>query len=246
VRLSEDHGITDADVSDITGIALGNSSVNRPGFAGATLLAQIQAFADSRFQGGDLMELSIDDVRSFIKANKSRPSDLFGVEELTEDASVKGFVETRIRSATSGEYAHRKREEEAWDAKRKEMETRIAEQDAKIKEKDVALSKTRIPALLESAFKERKIDDRQRKFISSRIERFTPTAPEKIEPELAIHLDREIEEYRRVGEIFGVVPDKGNGGNGGDKGAEPADDAMTKPVVDRRLDPETNPFIPKF
>jgi hypothetical protein len=34
-------------VSDVTGIALGNSAIDRPGFSGATLLGQLQAFESS-------------------------------------------------------------------------------------------------------------------------------------------------------------------------------------------------------
>jgi hypothetical protein len=36
------------DIGEVTGIALGNSTVNRPGFPGATLLGQLQAFAVSQ------------------------------------------------------------------------------------------------------------------------------------------------------------------------------------------------------
>jgi len=38
------------DVEDVTGIALGNSAVDRPGFPGATLLGELQAFADKSKQ----------------------------------------------------------------------------------------------------------------------------------------------------------------------------------------------------
>ena len=41
----QDRGIYDANVKDITGIALGDSSFERPGFSKATLISQIQAFA---------------------------------------------------------------------------------------------------------------------------------------------------------------------------------------------------------
>jgi len=41
-----DENVHDKNVGDITGIALGNSAVEKPGFAGATLLSQIQAFAN--------------------------------------------------------------------------------------------------------------------------------------------------------------------------------------------------------
>ena len=36
------------DVEEVTGIALGNSAVNRPGFPGATLLGELQAFAGEK------------------------------------------------------------------------------------------------------------------------------------------------------------------------------------------------------
>ena len=45
VRINPDDNVYDVDVGDITGIALGNSAVEKPGFAGATLLSQIQAMS---------------------------------------------------------------------------------------------------------------------------------------------------------------------------------------------------------
>ena len=44
-RLNPDHNVHDVDVGDITGIALGNSAIENPGFADATLLSQIQAMS---------------------------------------------------------------------------------------------------------------------------------------------------------------------------------------------------------
>lgn len=42
-------GVADVvDIGEVTGIALGNSAVDRPGFPGATLLGQLQAFAASQ------------------------------------------------------------------------------------------------------------------------------------------------------------------------------------------------------
>ena len=45
VNINPDDSVHDIDVGDITGIALGNSAVEKPGFAGATLLSQIQAMS---------------------------------------------------------------------------------------------------------------------------------------------------------------------------------------------------------
>jgi len=45
VNINPDHTVHDVDVGNITGIALGNSAIEKPGFAGATLLSQIQAMS---------------------------------------------------------------------------------------------------------------------------------------------------------------------------------------------------------
>lgn len=45
VQINSDDSVHDVDVGDITGIALGNSKIDKPAFADATLLSQIQAMA---------------------------------------------------------------------------------------------------------------------------------------------------------------------------------------------------------
>lgn len=45
VNINPDDTVHDVDVGDITGIALDNSAISRPGFPEATLLSQIQAMA---------------------------------------------------------------------------------------------------------------------------------------------------------------------------------------------------------
>ena len=43
--INPNDSVHDVNVGDITGIALGNSAIEKPGFAGATLLSQIQAMS---------------------------------------------------------------------------------------------------------------------------------------------------------------------------------------------------------
>ncbi len=45
VRINPDDNVHDIDVGDVTGIVLGNSAIDKPGFADATLLSQIQAMS---------------------------------------------------------------------------------------------------------------------------------------------------------------------------------------------------------
>jgi hypothetical protein len=46
MNINPDDSVHDVNVGNITGIALGNSAVDKPGFADAGLLSQIQAFAN--------------------------------------------------------------------------------------------------------------------------------------------------------------------------------------------------------
>lgn len=56
VRINPDDSVHDVDVGEITGIALGNSALDKPAFEGATLLSQIQAMS---------RKLKITDERKF-------------------------------------------------------------------------------------------------------------------------------------------------------------------------------------
>ena len=131
-----DRGVYDADVEDITGVALGNSAVNRPGFPGATLLSQLQAFANqSQFQhqGGGTMT-TISEVRDFIKAENLKPSDIYGLGDLTKDPMIEEHVEQAKKAAVKGEYEHRKRDEEGFD---KTKERLIEEHKAKLRKRKI-------------------------------------------------------------------------------------------------------------
>lgn len=244
--------VYEVDVSEVTGIALGNSAVNRPGFPGATLLAQVQGFEKYHSKiklskGSGNMELSIDEVREFIKVNKTKPSDLFGVEILSDDPVVKGYVEGENKRAVSGEYAHRKREEEAFDKKRVEMEKQINDlKEANVKvAKDAA--KVKVPSIVEKLAKDRKLDENQVKFINARVGKFEPKEPEKLEAELNAHLDAEIDEYKKTAEIFGIkqVVKKEGAAESGSTGVG-ADQTSQVAPENKYLDPATNPFIPQI
>ncbi len=106
----QDRGIYDANVEDITGIALGNSKFERPGFPGATLVSQIQAFAKTQYNKGDktMSDITISGVKSFIKAENLMPSDLFGIGELTKDPTIEAHIETESEKVVHAEIKRRK------------------------------------------------------------------------------------------------------------------------------------------
>jgi hypothetical protein len=235
-------GLFVADVSQVTGIALGNSAIETPGFEGATLLGQLQAFAKSKNVGDDLMDITIEDVKSFLKAENVKPSDLFGAETLAEDSSVKGLIDGETRRATSGEYAHRKRTEEAFTAARKEWEDKDKAKDNELKTLKQGVTKGQLPALLEKKKTERKFDEKQVKFIAARIDKFMPSEKaEELEKDFDRFLDGAVDEYKVLAkDVFGIeekkVEDKG--GTGTEAGMKPAAGTLSP-----YLDPAKNPFI---
>lgn len=241
-------GLVAAQVDDVTGIALGNSNVNRPGFAGATLLGQLQAFADKRHIKENLMDLTLEDVRAYLAQEKVKPSALFSVEDLTADPVI---AQMREKSPSNYEFARMRRElteaeKKLADAERekKDLSEKVKSQDAEISAGRLATAKQKVGQLFEAQKASRKLDDRQIKFIQNRLARFTPQKPEEIEKEFGSFLDQEIDEYGKIAkDVFGVPEPKPGEGDGG--GREPGKGDANKDVVPDHLDPAKNPMIPR-
>lgn len=183
-----------------------------------------------------------DQIRQLILAEKIQPSDLFGVEALTSDPAVKGFVETEKRSAVAGEYAHRKRTEEGFDKTRAELEKKLQEREAEIGSFKKEAAKLKVGDLFAKKRQERKLDERQAKFVEKQLAKFDPKDPDKLEAELDSYLDAQVDEYGKLAkEIFGIE-DKPEGENGKDMGAGPQS-TPDKQTANKYLDPARNPFI---
>jgi hypothetical protein len=246
LRQDDRRGFIVSDVNQVTGIALGNSKIETPGFSGATLLGQLQAFAkDKRLSLEDSMEITIEDVKAYLKAEKTMPSDLFGAESLAEDPAVKGLIETETRQARAGEYAHRKRGEEGFDKTRKELEDKLKEKDGELQKVKIEAAKMKVGQLFEKQKVERNLDEKQVKFIQGRLAKFEPIKIEDLEKELNIHLDVEIEDYKRIAkDVFGIEEKAEDLGQKADQGVSP-DMKKKEGPADKYLNPETNPFIRK-
>lgn len=239
-----------AGVDEVTGIALGSSQIDTPGFAGATLLGQLQAFAKNQhIDGGNLMDLTIEDVRSFLKSEKVKPSDIFGMDEMAADPIVRGLAEDRVKERIAGEFARRKDAEEKLEKIRGEYDGKVTDLTKTIDGLRTDAAKSRVGSLFDTQRTARKLDDRQTKFIQNRMGRFTPTKPDEVEKEFNAYLDSEIDEYNRIAkDVFGIEQKPANGGGGegdghGDHpGAEPVEhsDAGTENPY---IDPAKNPMI---
>lgn len=182
-------------------------------------------------------------IRNLILAEKLKPSDLFGAESLTSDPVVTGFVDAEKRSATAGEYAHRKRTEEGFDKTRQELEKKLQERESEIGAIRKEAAKLKVGDLFAKKRLERKLDERQAKFVETRIAKFDPQKPEDVEKEFDSFLDAQVDEYGKLAkEIFGIEGGAGEGDGKGKAGAEPGK-SKDSSGLPPHLDPLKNPLI---
>ena len=187
-------------------------------------------------------KVTIDEVRDLIKADKIKPSDLFGAEVLAEDPSVKGLIETENRRAVAGEYAHRKRGEEGFDKTKGELEKQLADLKAEANTLRIGMATGKVRPLYDAQKATRKLTEKQALFIEGRLDKFKPIKPEDVEKEFNFYLDSEVDEYGKIAKLMGIEEKVAGGGDkGGGTGPEnqPTGDA----VLNKYLDPAKNPFI---
>lgn len=248
IWLTDKEGVYEADVETVSGIALGSSKTETPGFPGATLLGQIQAFAEksqlskTNFLGGNV-EITISDVKAFIKAEGAKPGDLFSLADLTGDPSVKGFVESERKEAVAGEYAHRKRTDEKFDEEKKKWEEEKEKLEKNLKEKDGAIAKSKVGSLFEKIKEKRDFDERETKFLEGKLDDFTPQDIEKIDDELNKFVDDRVDEFNTLlKDVFEEDVDSDK-----DKDKDKDKDSITAPRKTKPGDKhpfDENPLIP--
>jgi ribosomal protein L29 len=184
--------------------------------------------------------VTIDQIRDLIKAEKVKPSDLFGAETLADDPSVKGLIETDNRRAVSGEYAHRKRDEEGFNKTKAELEKQLNDLKAEANTLRIATATGKVRPLYDVQKATRKLTDKQAAFIEGRLDKFKPTKPEDVEKEFNFYLDSEVDEFGKIAKLMGIEekPIEAKGG-----GTGPEDNPAGDATLNKYLDPAKNPFI---
>lgn len=176
-------------------------------------------------------KITLGEMKDLIRAENIAPSALFGVEELTGDPVVKGFVDTCLnetKSKLSGEYEGRKRVERDIDADKKTWEDKQKALEDENKTLKLETAKVKASELFSTKIKERKLTPHQSKYIEAKKSNFAPTDPEKLDSEVDKFLDTQVEDCKEMGKLFGVkvetVETKGGG--------EPGTGTGTGDVVD--------------
>ena len=231
-------GIFDANVEDITGVALGNSAVNRPGFPGATLLSQVQEFvSQSQFNtGGGDMGITISEVKNFIKAEGLMPSDLFGIGDLTKDPTIEGHIDKMEEKFEKSLITRKKRINEGFDETKdgliKEHEEKIKEKDGMILKLTTDNIKSNTGRWLEVQKEKRELSEEQMKYITLKLPKFKPEELEKAEDEFSKFLDDKVDELKSIEkDVFGKEPETKEKSPGGETKHKKAGDDFVEDMA---------------
>ena len=239
--------IQDVNVLGITGIALGNSSVNKPAFPGATLLASLQAFAGKNqpIPGGN-GKMTKEEIIAGIKDLRLNPSDLFQPTQIIGDP----IVAEHVREKTVGEYAHRMRTDEAFQKAKGDWDKEKGDLVKRAEKAEGVAIKVSSGEALKTTLKERKLvddtgkpkDEKLVKFINKNYEKsFKPTDEASLKKDLDKFLDGAVDDFK---DLFGEP--KPGAGEGGDAAAAAAAAAAGGSGAGADLtDPKNNPLIPQ-
>lgn len=149
------------------------------------------------------------EIQDVIKEGGLKPSDLFSNDALTDDPFIKGYVADERKSASSGEYAHRKRTDDKFDTDRKKWDDEKKKLEDENKNLKTEGAKVKASDLFVSKMKERKLDKQQVKFVESKQKDFSPEDLESLDKEVDKFLDTAVEDYKETAKIFGVKAEKG-------------------------------------
>lgn len=244
---SRSQEVEDVDVMDVTGIALGNSAINTPAFAGATLLATLQAFAEpKRTQGGSAMTL--EDIKKAIQELKARPSDVFEGAALVKDP----FIIEHVKEEKGSEYYARKRNQTEFEEEKKKLTDKIKSLEDQISVGQKATLKTKAASTLETILKSRPklaADEKFSKYLRKVYEKdFTPGEEAALEKDINKFIDAQVDEYKDLvgepGKDVKPKPGEGKDGQAGAGGVGADNEGTGAGEASEYTDPAKNDLIP--
>ena len=184
-------------IEQITGIALGSSAVDTPGFPGATLLGAVQAFAN---QQGESM--TKEEVIKAIGELKLSVTDLFSVDVVVADKTIAA----KIKEDNKDTYSHAKRVETERDALREETTKLKNTHAAELATRDQTILQFKSKDRVTSLMTERKLPDQQQKFALKNWGSFKSDGKndKEVDVDLNTFIDNQIKEFKEVAAMLGV------------------------------------------
>lgn len=151
---------------------------------------------------------TINDVRDFIKAENLKPSDIYGLGDLTKDPMVEAHIESETKKATKGEYEHRKRDEAGFDKTKDKLaedhKTELKTKDDQITKLQGETIKSKTGEWLTTQKEKRSLTEEQMKFINLNLPEFKPEDHSKGEDEFNKFLDGQVDKLAVINkDVFG-------------------------------------------
>jgi hypothetical protein len=216
----------------VTGIAVGDSRYNKPAFAAAGLVAQLQAFdIQGNESGGTQMpEVTIETIKDFIGIRRLDPSEVFSETAIGRDPKVRGLVKA--------EFDQRTRLEKELDDLKKDGTAKVTKLEADNKTLRMTLVGGKAQALAQAIIVERKMPEPRARFIALKIPEFKVEGEvvddATIKTQLNKFIDSQVDEFTKLEQVFTGKPAEGDKGKNDDKGAAGAGNqaATTTPCID--------------
>ncbi len=170
-------------------------------------------------------KITLDEIKEIIKAENVPPSDLYGVEDLTTDPVIKGFIDSTVKELKgklSGEFYARKRVEKDGNKDKNETSEEMKKKDDEIKKLKTESAKVKATDLFSTKAKERKLDKKQIGYIERRQKKFEPEDLDNVDKEVDKFMNTTLVDNKENAEGFGHKPEKGKEDPKG--GSEPGEE----------------------
>lgn len=207
-------------VGEITGIAVGDRKYNKPAFASAGLISQLQAFEIQGNEQGGKMDLTVEQVRDFLKNGQIAPSQVFDKAALLSDTIVGDHVVSKL----SQQWARMKTAEESLENLKKEIPEKLSKFETENKSLRQAVVTGKAQSISQAIIAERKMPENKAKFIAHHMPEFKVEGEAlddaSVKVQLNKFIDAQIDEFTKLEAIIspGKMVDNGNGKDKGQDG----------------------------
>lgn len=233
-----DGSINVTSIDSITGVAVGRSRDNTPGFPGARLLGSLAAFAEGNDggtpPGGKAM--TQDEVRQAVRDGRFKPADIFTPEQLKGDPEVKELLnEANRQGYESGRNQFGKKAEE--------LQEKLTAAEKALEEgkgfKSEAL-KSRLSSKVDVVATKRSLTDKQKATALKMLSKLDGNAIPADDKGMEALIDAAVEDALEVDKLYGgggTAPEK--------KPGTPTPKTDTPPPADPEdwSNPANNPLI---
>ena len=175
-------------------------------------------------------KITLPEIKKLLEEEGISPDEVFGIAQLKESPSIRGYIEEKERKAAGGEFSHRERTDNKFKEESEKWKKEKEEKDKEIKELKIAGAKRDATGLFTTKMKERKLDKKQIGYIEKKQKDFEPEDLDNVDKEVDKFMDSSLDEFKEDAKIFGHKTEKEGdepkGGGEPGEGGETEDDEL--------------------